>query len=181
MITCSTVTGEGIDELRTIIGPTGTIGLIGASGHGKSSLTNALVGTDVLTTREIRADGKGRHTSVRRELVPIPGGGAIIDTPGLRGIGLHSAEEGLAATVPDIEELAEQCRFRDCTHQHEPGCAVQEASETGSLSARRLDSWLHLQRELAWMASRTDARLRAEQVKKWKKITEANRGRHRPY
>jgi len=180
VITCSTVTGEGIDELRTIIGPTGTIGLIGASGHGKSSLTNALVGTDVLTTREIRADGKGRHTSVRRELVPIPGGGAIIDTPGLRGIGLHSAEEGLAATFPDIEELAEQCRFRDCTHQHEPGCAVQEAIETGSLSARRLDSWLHLQRELAWMASRTDARLRAEQVKKWKKITEANRGRHRP-
>ena len=180
VVVCSTVTGRGIDELRELIGPRGTIGLVGASGHGKSSLTNALVGTEVLTTREIRTDGKGRHTSVRRELVAIPGGGAIIDTPGLRGVGLQTAETGLAATFPDIEELAEQCRFRDCSHQHEPGCAVQEAIEQGTLAARRLDSWLHLQRELAWMAARTDARLRAEQVKKWKKITEANRGRHRP-
>jgi ribosome biogenesis GTPase len=180
VVVCSTVTGLGIDELRALIGPRGTIGLVGASGHGKSSLTNALVGADVLTTRDIRADGKGRHTSVRRELVAIPGGGAIIDTPGLRGVGLQSADEGLAATFPDIEALAERCRFRDCSHQHEPGCAVQEAIEEGTLSARRLDSWLHLQRELAWMAGRTDARLRAEQVKKWKKITEANRGRRRP-
>jgi ribosome biogenesis GTPase len=180
VMVCSTVTGQGIEELRTLIGPRGTIGLVGASGHGKSTLTNALVGAEVLTTKEIRDDGKGRHTSVRRELVTMPGGGAIIDTPGLRGVGLQSADEGVAATFPDIEGLAEQCRFRDCSHTEEPGCAVQTAVETGALSARRLESFFRLQRELEWMAARTDARLRAERVKKWKKITEANRRRQRP-
>ena len=179
VVVCSTVTGAGIDELRALIGPRGTIGLVGASGHGKSSLTNALVGTEVLTTREIRADGKGRHTSVRRELVAIPGGGAIIDTPGLRGVGLQTPRR--------------DSRRRSRTSRRSPsgagsGTAVTSTSPAARsrrrssrhLSARRLDSWLHLQRELAWMAARTDARLRAEQVKKWKKITEANRGRRRP-
>ncbi len=123
------VTGEGLDAVRALIGPHGTVGLVGASGHGKSSLTNALVGAEVLSTKDIRADGKGRHTSVRRELVPLPGGGAIIDTPGLRGVGLQSAEQGLAATFPDVEASAEQCRFRDCSHQQEPGCAVRAAVE----------------------------------------------------
>jgi ribosome biogenesis GTPase len=180
VVVCSTVTGQGVDELRSLIGPRGTIGLVGASGHGKSSLTNSLVGAEVLTTKDIRDDGKGRHTSVRRELVTLPGGGAIIDTPGLRGVGLQSADDGVAATFPDVTVLAEQCKFRDCTHTQEPGCAVTAAVEDGTLPARRLDSWFHLQRELAWMAARTDARLKAERVKKWKKITEANRGRHRP-
>ncbi len=180
VVICSSVTGQGLQEVRALIGPHGTIGLVGASGHGKSSLTNALVGAEVLSTKDIRDDGKGRHTSVRRELVPMPGGGAIIDTPGLRGVGLQSAEEGLAATFPDVEEWSQRCRFRDCSHQQEPGCAVLAAVADGELSSRRLESWLRLQRELAWMAARTDARLRAEQVKKWKKITQANRGRHRP-
>src|SRR5262245_23804776 len=98
VILCSTVTGQGLGEFREVLGAHGTVGLVGASGHGKSSLTNALVGASVLVTKEIRDDGKGRHTSVRRELIPLPGGGAVIDTPGLRGVGLQSAEAGLAAT-----------------------------------------------------------------------------------
>jgi ribosome biogenesis GTPase len=134
----------------------------------------------VLTTKEIRDDGKGRHTSVRRELVPLPGGGAIVDTPGLRVVGLHSADDGVAATFPDIEALADGCRFRDCTHTHEPGCAVLAAVDDGSLAPRRLDSWFHLQRELDWMAARKDARLRAERAKKWKKMAEAYRARQHP-
>ena len=179
VVVVSIVTGRGLDDLRTLIGVQGTIGLVGSSGHGKSSLTNALVGAEVLTTKDIRDDGKGRHTSVRRELVTLPGGGAIIDTPGLRGVGLQSADEGVAATFPDIEALASQCKFRDCSHKKEPGCAVLAALDNGTLPARRLESWFHLQRELAWMAARTDARLHAERVKEWKKITEANRGRRR--
>ncbi len=155
---------------------------LGASGHGKSSLTNALVGTDVLTTLPIRDDGKGRHTSARRELVALPGGGAVIDTPGLRGVGLQHADEGLAATFPDIEALKGQCQFRDCSHQSEPGCALLAAVADNRLSERRLESWFRLQRELAWMAARTDARLRADQRKKWKYITEQQRnlGQRRP-
>ncbi len=177
VVTCSTVTDEGLDELRGMLGPNGTMGLIGASGHGKSSLTNALVGAEVLATKEIRDDGKGRHTSVRRELVPLPGGGAVVDTPGLRGVGLQSASEGLASTFPDVEDLAAQCKFRDCSHGGEPGCAIRAAVSTGELSQRRLESWFRLQRELAWIAARSDARLHAEQVKKWKKITQDNRSR----
>jgi ribosome biogenesis GTPase / thiamine phosphate phosphatase len=175
VVVCSPVTGQGIDELRALVGSSGTIGLVGASGHGKSSLTNALVGADVLCTKQIRDDGKGRHTSVRRELVPLPGGGAVIDTPGLRGVGLQSADEGLAATFPDIVELAAACGFRDCSHEQEPGCAVLAAVADGELSARRLDSWFRLQRELDSMASRSDARLSAQQAKKRKQLTQQNR------
>ena len=181
VVVCSTVTGQGIPRLRELVGPAGTLGLLGASGHGKSSLTNALVGAEVLTTKEIRDDGKGRHTSVRRELVALPGGGAVIDTPGLRGVGLQDAEAGLAATFPDIEGLASQCRFADCSHRKEPGCAVQAAIEAGQLAQRRLDSWFRLRREAARMAARSDARLRAEQVKKWKKQTIEHRSHKKPH
>ncbi|MEJ7689016.1 MAG: ribosome small subunit-dependent GTPase A [Nocardioidaceae bacterium] len=175
VIVCSTVTGEGIADVRALVDGNLTVGLLGASGHGKSSLTNALVGAEVLTTKQIRDDGKGRHTSVRRELVPLPGGGAVIDTPGLRGVGLQEATEGLASTFPDIEALVERCRFNDCSHEGEPGCAVQTAVAEGTLAERRLDSWRRLRREMVWMASRTDARLRKEQLKKWKAITKHNR------
>ncbi len=164
----STVTGEGIEQLRAAAGSSGTVVLLGSSGAGKSSLVNALVGTDVLAVRRIRADGRGRHTSVRRELVPLPGGGCVVDTPGLRGVGLVDTVEGVAAVFSDIDALAGTCRFRDCTHTSEPGCGVLEAVDTGTLPSRRLDAWRTLQRELAWMARRRDARLRTQQ------------GRHRP-
>src|SRR5262245_45458882 len=175
VLSCSSVTGDGLDSLRDLLGPGTTLALLGSSGAGKSSLVNALVGADVLTTKQIRDDGRGRHTSVRRELVPLPEGGAIIDTPGLRGIGLFDSDEGLAATFSDIEELAEQCRFGDCRHETEPDCAVLAAVEAGTLPARRLESWRKLQREQAWMAARKDARLRAEQLKVWKQRTKASR------
>jgi ribosome biogenesis GTPase len=175
VLVCSTVDGSGIDALRSRIGGHGTLAMLGASGHGKSSLANALLGAEVLTTKEIRADGKGRHTSVRRELVPLPDGGCLIDTPGLRTVGLQDGGDGLAASFPDVEELALACRFRDCSHGSEPGCAVVAAVDSGVLAVRRLESWRALQREMAWMAARKDARLRAEQVAKWKQISKQSR------
>jgi ribosome biogenesis GTPase len=136
------------------------------------------VGTDVLATKTIRDDGRGRHTSVRRELVVLPGGGAVIDTPGLRGIGLIDVDGGIARAFADVEELVARCRFADCRHEAEPGCAVLEALADGSLNQRRFESWQKLQREIAWMASRKDARLRAERAKSWKSRT--RRAGHRP-
>ena len=175
VVCCSTITGLGLDELRAMLGPAGTLALVGSSGVGKSSLVNALVGADVLRTEAIRDDGKGRHTSVRRELVTLPGGGAVIDTPGLRGVGLVDADDGVAAAFADVEALVDGCRFSDCSHTCEPGCAVLAAVEQGSLALRRLESWRKLQREMAWMAMRTDARLRAEQSRRWKQVSKANR------
>jgi ribosome biogenesis GTPase len=178
VICTSTVTGQGLDRIRELIDGTRTIALLGSSGHGKSSLTNALVGTDVLATKAIRDDGRGRHTSVRRELVVLPGGGAVIDTPGLRGIGLIDVDGGITRAFADVEELVTRCRFADCRHEAEPGCAVLEALADGSLNQRRFESWQKLQREIAWMASRKDARLRAERAKSWKSRT--HRAGHRP-
>ena len=164
----STVTGLGIDRLAALVAGGLTLALLGLSGHGKSSLVNALVGTEVLGTRAIRDDGRGRHTSVRRELVVLPGGGAVIDTPGLRGIGLID-EGGLAGAFADVVALAAGCRFRDCTHRSEPGCAVNAALEDGTLSRRRYESWRMLLREADAMAARKTARLRGEQNRERKR------------
>jgi ribosome biogenesis GTPase len=175
VVVASGRTGEGVPALLGLVEDRLTLALVGASGHGKSTLTNALVGAEVLRTREIRADGRGRHTSVRRELVPLPGGGAVIDTPGLRGVGLTgvdpsgagverlapSAEPGFATAFLDVEAFAAGCRFTDCAHQGEPGCAVARAVADGDLSVRRVESWLHLRRELRWAAARVEARSRA--------------------
>lgn len=165
VVICSTRTGQGIDRLRALVSGGRTIALVGSSGHGKSALTNALVGTEVLATKEIRDDGRGRHTSVRRELVVLPTGGAVIDTPGLRGVGLIDADEGIAATFHDVEDLVQACRFNDCSHGSEPGCAVRAALEEGTLSVRRFESWRKLRREAQWMALRKDTRLRAARRK----------------
>jgi ribosome biogenesis GTPase / thiamine phosphate phosphatase len=176
---CSTVTGEGIEQLRAMLASGATLALVGSSGGGKSSLVNTLVGADVLTTRQIREDGRGRHTSVRRELVKLPFGGAVIDTPGLRGVGLIDAGDGIAATFTDVEALVAECRFNDCSHTSEPDCAVQAGVADGRVSQRRYESWLKLHREMARMRRRSDARLRSEQNKLWKQGTQANRKSHR--
>ncbi|RKN12184.1 ribosome small subunit-dependent GTPase A [Streptomyces radicis] len=177
-VTTSAVTGEGLDVLATLL--TGTVVLLGVSGAGKSSLANALLGADLLATGGVRAgDGKGRHTTVRRELIPLPGGGVLIDTPGLRGVGLHDAADGIEHVFAEIEELAGDCRFGDCAHESEPGCAVQEAIAAGDLAPRRLASYRKLLRENAWAASRTDARLRAELQGRWKTIKRSQRAAYR--
>lgn len=137
-----------LDALRGLIGSGETAVLVGKSGVGKSSLVNMLVGQAVQETGAVReTDGKGRHTTVSREIVEIPGGGRIIDMPGVRGLGMWEADEGIGAAFPDIEERAAQCRFRDCSHGDEPDCAVRAAVETGELASERLASYRSLKQE----------------------------------
>lgn len=170
----SAVTGQGIEDVRAHVPPGTTAALLGGSGVGKSTLVNRLVGEEVLETQETRAgDDKGRHTTVAREMVLVPDGGVIIDTPGMRGLALWDAEEGLTAAFPDIERLAEECRFRDCSHAGEPGCAVVGAVDSGELAERRLDSWRRLRAELDSLAARQDERARREQERRWKPIHKA--------
>ncbi|MEU0483782.1 ribosome small subunit-dependent GTPase A [Streptosporangium sp. NPDC006013] len=170
ILVTSAATGHNIDALTALL--SGTTVLLGSSGAGKSSLGNALLGDELLAIGEVRAqDGKGRHTTVRRELLPLPGGGVLIDTPGLRAISLYDAADGLEQVFAEIERLARDCRFGDCSHDTEPGCAVQAAIEAGKLTERRLGSYHKLQRENAWAASRTDARLRGERTNRQKAIT----------
>ncbi|MGW8990955.1 ribosome small subunit-dependent GTPase A [Streptomyces zhihengii] len=171
VLVTSAVTGEGMDTLTAVLH--GTIVLLGPSGAGKSTLGNQLLGEDRLATGAVRdADGKGRHTTAWRELVPLPGGGVLLDTPGLRAIGLHDAQDGLEQTFAEIELLAQNCRFADCGHGSEPGCAVLAAVATGEIPQRRLDSYHRMQRENAYAASRTDARLRADREATKKNITQ---------
>jgi ribosome biogenesis GTPase / thiamine phosphate phosphatase len=175
VLVCSATTGAGMDDVRALLDGNATLALLGSSGAGKSSLVNALAGVELLDVQDIREDGKGRHTSVRRELIALPNGGVVIDTPGLRGIGLQESGEGLAAAFPDITQLAEQCKFKDCSHVMEPGCAVRAALDDGSLPYRRYDSWVKLQREAAYMARRADARLRAQTKKDWVRASKSYR------
>ncbi|MFJ6235803.1 ribosome small subunit-dependent GTPase A [Streptomyces griseus] len=170
VLVTSATTGEGLDILTAVL--SGTVVLLGPSGAGKSTLGNRLLGEDLLATGEVRgSDGKGRHTTAWRELVPLPHGGVLLDTPGLRGVGLHDADDGLEHTFAEITELARDCRFADCAHTTEPGCAVLAAVEDGRLTQRRLDSYHRLQRENTYAAARTDARLRAELERPMKQIS----------
>jgi ribosome biogenesis GTPase len=169
VLTVSAHDGDGLDVLTAVLG-TGTSVLLGQSGAGKSTLANALKGEDVLTVQAARdVDGKGRHTTTTRNLLALPGGGVLIDTPGLRGVGLYDAETGVGQVFSEIEELAEDCRFHDCAHEAEPGCAVLAAVDSGDLPARRLDSYRKLKRENQWIVAKTDARVRAELRRDWKR------------
>jgi ribosome biogenesis GTPase len=144
--------------------------LLGQSGAGKSTLANALLGAEVMEVQATRdADGKGRHTTTTRNLLALPGGGVLIDTPGLRGVGLWDAETGVGQVFAEIEELAQRCRFHDCAHEAEPGCAVLAALDSGDLPVRRLESYRKLMRENQWIVAKTDARLRAELRRDWKR------------
>ncbi|MET7711952.1 ribosome small subunit-dependent GTPase A [Streptomyces sp. NPDC005407] len=182
----SSATGEGVDVLAAVVSG-GTSVLLGASGAGKSTLANALLGEDVMDVQATRdVDGKGRHTTTTRNLLALPGGGVLIDTPGLRGVGLWDAEAGVGQVFSEIEELAERCRFHDCAHDAEPGCAVLAAIEDGSLPERRLESYRKLLRENQRIVAKTDARVRAEILRDWKQkgaegraAMQAKRGRVR--
>ena len=148
---------ESVQRLAGIIADGDkTAVLIGRSGVGKSSLVNMLVGSEVQKTTEVRGDGKGRHTTVSREIIDLPHGGRIIDMPGVRGLGLWDADEGIGAAFSDIEELAASCRFRDCTHTSEPGCAVRAAVEAGELAPSRLESYVRLREESAQVKTRRE-------------------------
>ncbi|EEP70790.1 ribosome small subunit-dependent GTPase A [Micromonospora sp. ATCC 39149] len=161
--------GDGLDALRPYVAPGRTLGLLGPSGAGKSSLVNALAGAVVMPTQAIRrVDGKGRHTTTWRALVPVPGGGAVLDTPGVRAVGLLDGAAGLDRAFTDITELAAGCRYGDCAHDAEPGCAVRDALAAGELTVRRYDSWRRLQREVASESRRREARLAAERRGGWR-------------
>ena len=177
----SAVTGEGCDALRARISPGATTVLLGSSGVGKSTLVNLWLGEEVMVTRETREDDdEGRHTTTHRQLLELPGGGLVIDTPGLRELQLWDVgSAALETTFADVEELAADCRFADCTHTHEPGCAVLGAVETGELPSDRLESWRKLQRELHAIAIRHDAVLRKEELRKWKLRAREGRARAR--
>ncbi|MGW6568122.1 ribosome small subunit-dependent GTPase A [Streptomyces sp. NPDC054975] len=165
----SATTGEGLDVLGALVAG-GTSVLLGVSGAGKSTLANTLLGEDVMSVQAARdVDGKGRHTTTTRNLLVLPGGGVLIDTPGLRGVGLWDAETGVGQVFSEIEALAEECRFHDCAHEAEPGCAVTAAVEDGSLAPRRLESYRKLLRENQRIVAKTDARLRSEMLKDWKR------------
>lgn len=141
VIVASSVSGAGLEELRALAAVGGTIALLGASGVGKSSLVNALVGSDVQRTAAVRDDDqRGRHTTVAAELIKLPNGGWLLDTPGLRAVTLWTSANGIERAFRDVFDVAEQCRFRDCKHRDEPGCAVGAAIEAGHLSAERLES-----------------------------------------
>lgn len=167
----SAVEGEGLDEVRAHLEDGVTAVLIGPSGSGKSTLVNALAGEDIQATREVRvSDGRGRHTTVSRELVVLPDGGMIIDTPGLRAVGMWESAEGIDLAFSDIAQLAEDCRFRDCRHQGEPGCAVEAAVERGELASRRLESYRELQAEVRHVEEQLDVRARQERKREDKQL-----------
>ncbi|MFE9053677.1 ribosome small subunit-dependent GTPase A [Streptomyces mutabilis] len=186
VLSVSAALGEGLDVLSAVVSG-GTAVLLGQSGAGKSTLANALLGEDVMDVQSTRdVDGKGRHTTTTRNLLVMPGGGVLIDTPGLRGVGLWDAGSGVGQVFAEIEELAGDCRFHDCAHESEPGCAVLAAIDSGELPERRLESYRKLMRENQRIVAKTDARLRAEIRKEWKRrgaigkaAMEAKRGRLR--
>ena len=161
VLAVSSATGEGLGAVRALVGPGRTAALVGPSGVGKSSLVNALAGEPVAGTRGIREDGRGRHTTTARELHQLPGGGLLVDTPGMRELGLYEDREGIATAYADVEELAGRCRFRDCAHRTEPGCAVAAAIDGGRLDPARLLGWRKLAAEAHRHQLRVDARARA--------------------
>ena len=167
----SALTGEGMEETSAHLNPGKTAVLLGPSGVGKSSIINSLLGEETVKTGMVRADdGRGRHVTTWRELLVLPGRGVIIDTPGMRELQLWADEEALGDSFSDITALADSCKFRDCTHQREPGCAVRQAVEDGTLEAARLESYLRQQTELNYLDRRRDQQAKKIEQDKWKSI-----------
>ncbi|WP_051575355.1 ribosome small subunit-dependent GTPase A [Sporolactobacillus terrae] len=180
IITVSAIADTGKEQLGAYLGEGKTVVFLGSSGVGKSTMTNWLCGEIIQKVNAARADDdRGRHTTTSRELIVLPNGGVIIDTPGMRELQLWTAsEDSLDHSFTDIETLAARCRFRDCSHQNEPGCAVQEALNTGALSQSRYDSYLKLQRELAFIRRKNNVQERLKEKARWKKIHKAIRKKH---
>lgn len=168
--------GRGLDALTAALPPGTTAAFVGSSGVGKSTLVNAFLGGDLQWTRDVRAaDEKGRHTTTTRQLFMAPSGALVIDNPGVREFGLWAAEEGVTETFSDVEAIVASCRFSDCTHAREPGCAVREALQDGTLSEARFERYLRLQRELEHEARRVSEQAPVDAKKRWKSIHKNHR------
>ncbi len=171
----SSLTGEGLDELNQYISIGKTVALLGSSGVGKSTLLNTLFGEEIMGTQEVlRDDDRGRHTTTHRELVLMPDGGLLLDTPGMRTLFLWDSEEGMSNVFSDIDELASMCRFNDCRHMSEPGCAVKNALEDGTLEQERWESYKKLKREMAHLKRRQSQKQRIQE-KQFSKMIKKNK------
>lgn len=176
IIVMSALNNQGLDELMSYIKKGTTGALLGSSGVGKSTIINHLLGEEILQTREVREDdSRGRHTTTRRELILLPAGGLLMDTPGMRELQIWGGDEGLKDAFDDITELAQQCRFRDCQHGPEPGCAVQQAITDGTLAADRYQSYQKLQKEVAYLHRKEDKVAELQEKERWKKIHAAHK------
>ncbi|HVA08022.1 MAG TPA: ribosome small subunit-dependent GTPase A [Acidimicrobiales bacterium] len=181
VLTSSVVADGGMDQVAKMVTRGQTVALLGTSGSGKSSMVNAFMGAPTVATGAVReSDAKGRHTTTWRELLVTPGGAVLIDTPGLRELGMWITDEGIDAAFSDVTDLEPHCRFNDCSHLSEPGCAVLSAIATGALPSNRLASYQKLQKEAAFAARKVDLRLAKEEQKMWKQRELEGRRRARP-
>ena len=176
VLAVSALSGHNLDDIRAHLGAGRTFVLLGPSGAGKSTLVNALAGVDLLEVGEVRGDGRGRHTTTHRQLVALPDGSVLVDTPGLRAVGLVGDADAVDEVFSEVTELAASCRFRDCAHEDEPDCAVTLAVAEGVLPQRRLASWRKMQREVAYQQRRGDVRAEREERAKWRARSKHRRG-----
>ncbi|AST93581.1 ribosome small subunit-dependent GTPase A [Sutcliffiella cohnii] len=177
---CSALDGTGIEELQDYFISGQTVALLGSSGAGKSTLTNRLLGVEKQLVQETRkVDDKGRHTTTHRELFLLPGGGIIIDTPGLRELQFWETENSLSKSFSDIEEISNRCSFNDCQHESEPGCAIKAAINEGALDIKRFQSYLKLQKELAYFDRKSDVRAQLDEKEKWKRVSKGIKSKRR--